>query len=395
MQVLASLRYTIPAPLQSTSRETYGYIDLGPSTLPRPPVRLYGARMWECYCLKYVKIAAHLAYRWLWSGRSRLIWGVGLSSLLSFWLVRGMDWRSLGGQFEDFPVGYCLASLGIFLLATALRAFRWQVLFVGEKVPAFRLFLVQNVGSGLNSISPVRVISEVTQYVILTLRYRMQSGLAAATLGVERVLDYVINATLLGIALLALPQSHGFTLYVVGVTVIAALSVLAVPTFIWLARRPALVRVPLLVLASSSLLEVARAKVELASSLLLTLAYWLLLGLSAWVLAYAMGLGISPLVATVVVIFTLTFASVIPSLPASVGTFEFAMYYLLKPFGVSQAAALGFGLAIHAIFFLPPILIALVELCGWALDRPQPTQGRADGASLAKRKHRGLFAPRG
>ena len=345
--------------------------------------------------MNYVKTAAHLANRWLWSGKSRLVWGIGLSSLLSFWLMRGMDWRSLGGQFEDFPVGYGLASLFIFLLATALRASRWRVLFVGGEVPVFRLFLVQNVGSGLNSLSPVRVISEVTQYVILTLRYRMNSGLAAATLGVERVLDYVINAVLLGIALLMLPQSHGFALYVLGVTAIAVLSVLALPAVIWLGRRPTLVRVPLLVLASSSLLEVARAKVELASSLLLTLVYWLLLGLSAWVLAHAMGLEISPLVATLVVIFTLTFASVIPSLPASVGTFEFAVYYLLKPFGVPQAAALGFGLAIHAIFFLPPILIALLELCGWALDRPQPTQGGADSASLDKRKHRNIFAPRG
>ena len=62
----------------------------------------------------------------------------------------------------------------MFLAATALRAYRWQVLFIGDKVPFLRLVLVQNIGIGLNSVSPVRIVSEATQFLLLTVRYRVR-----------------------------------------------------------------------------------------------------------------------------------------------------------------------------------------------------------------------------
>ena len=91
--------------------------------------------------------------------------------------------------------------------------------------------------------------------------------------------------------------------------------------------------------------------------------------MSAWVLAYGMGIEISLLLATLLVIGTLTFVAVVPSLPASVGTFEFAVYYLLTAFGIGPVEALGYALVIHAIIFIPPILIALVVLVSWPLKR--------------------------
>lgn len=80
-----------------------------------------------------------------------------------------------------------------------------------------------------------------------------------------------------------------------------------------------------------------------------------------------MGIDISLLVATLLVIGTLTFAALIPSLPASVGTFEFAVYYFLATIGVSSGEALGFALVIHAILFLLPILIAVLVSGSWTL----------------------------
>ena len=124
-------------------------------------------------------------------------------------MVRDIEWGSLSSAFDDFPVVYALLSLAIFLAATALRAYRWQVLFIGDKVPFHRLVLVQNIGIGLNSISPIRIISEATQFLLLTLRYRVRGEEAAATLGVQRVMDFVIAAILLGVGLTVLPSPEG------------------------------------------------------------------------------------------------------------------------------------------------------------------------------------------
>ena len=290
-----------------------------------------------------------------------------VGAAIGFAMVRDVEWGSLSTTFRDFPIGYALLSLAVFSVATALCAYRWQVLFIGDKVSWRRLLLVQNVGIGLNSVSPLRIISEATQFLMLTLRYRVRGEVVAATLGVQRVLDFVIAAILLGVGLMVLPSLQGFAPYVIGAALVAVVSVLAIPAVIWIGSRPGLTHLQLLASTSSSLRGLVRAWVRLAWSFLLTLGYWILLGLSAWVLAHGMDIDISLLVATLLVIGTLTFVALVPSLPASVGTFEFAVFYLLTTIGVGDGEALGFALVIHAILFMPPILIAMMVFATWAI----------------------------
>ena len=302
-----------------------------------------------------------------------------VGTAIGFAVVRDVDWGSLSLAFRDFPVGYALLSLLVFSVATALRAYRWQVLFIGDKVPLHRLVLVQNIGIGLNSISPIRIVSEATQFLLLTLRYRVRGEQAAATLGVQRVLDFVIAAILLGVGLMVLPSLKGFAPFVIGAVLLALVSVLAVPVVIWFGSRPGLTHLQLLASTSSSLKGLIRARLRLTWSFLLTLGYWILLGLSAWVLAYGMNIDISLLVATLLVIGTLTFVALVPSLPASVGTFEFAVFYLLTTIGVGDGDALGFALVIHVILFMPPILIAILAFGTWAVTgRRVPSPATAD-----------------
>ncbi|MQF95014.1 MAG: flippase-like domain-containing protein [SAR202 cluster bacterium] len=337
--------------------------------------------------------AARILRQSLFHPKLRLFLGLAIAVVIGLVMVKDMEWGSLSGAFDDFPVWYGLLSLAVFSAATALRAYRWQVLFIGDKIPLHRLLLVQNAGIGLNSISPIRIVSEATQFLLLTLRYRARSEEVAATLGVQRVLDFVIGAILLGVGLMVLPSLKGFTQYVIGAAVLALVSVVAVPVVIWIGSRPGLTNLQLLASTSSSLKSLIRAWVRLSWSFALTLGYWVLLGLSAWVLAYGMEIDISLLVATLLVIGTLTFVALVPSLPASVGTFEFAVFYLLTTIGVGDGEALGYALVIHAILFMPPILITIMVFATWAItgknDRvsveseppvvvPVPAQSEAD-----------------
>ena len=312
-----------------------------------------------------------LAKRWLWDTKARLIFGVGISLVLGWLSVRGMEWGLVIDQFQDFPIGWAIASLLIVVAASIVRAYRWQVLFIRDRVPLVRLFLVQNAGLGLNNLVPIRVASEGAQFAILTLRYRVDGGVALATLGVERVLDLVVTAALLMAGLTLLPSKGDFIPYVVGAFVIAILSLLLIPILIWASKKPMVRRIPILVSTTSSLVEMLKAKGSLAYSLLITLVSWVLIGISAWVLAYGIGVDITPFVATLAVLGTLYFVTSLPALPAAAGTFEFAMVYVLKFFGVSQALAFSYSVVVHAVLFLPPIIVAIIYLSAIGIRSPR------------------------
>ena len=200
-------------------------------------------------------------------------------------MSRDIEWRTVTTQLNHLSLVYTLISLSLFSLAMALRVFRWQVLFLGEKLPFHRLLLIQNAGIGLNSLSPVRIFGEAAQFLLLTIRYRVKREVAVATLGLQRVLDFVIGGLLLGVGLVFVPALQAFTIYILGSIAIAVLSLLAVLLVICSKGIPGLNRVPLLVSTAGSLRHLMGARSKLASSLGLTLGYWLLLGLSAWVLA--------------------------------------------------------------------------------------------------------------
>lgn len=317
--------------------------------------------------------------RWVWDTQARILIGVAISLVLGWLAIRGVEWGLVSDQFQDFPVVWALASLALIVSASAVRARRWQALFLDQKVPLLRLFLVQNAGIGLNNVAPVRVVGEGTQFALLTLRYGVRSGTALATIGMEKIQDMVVTAALLMAGLTLLPGTGEFVPYVVGAFVVAMASVLAIPCFIWIIRRKPLRRLPVLAPTASFLMEMARAKRMLAYSFFLSLAYWLMVGICAWVLAHGMGLGITPFEATLAVLGTLYFTTALPALPAAAGTFEFAVVYALKLFDVPQSTAFSYGVVLHAVLFLPPTIIAAFVLPG-AVLKHRGSLPAADGS---------------
>jgi hypothetical protein len=312
-----------------------------------------------------------LARRWLWSTPGRLLLGVVFSLGLGWLAIRGMDWQMVGRQFQDFPIYYAIASLAFFVLVCLLRAYRWKVLFMKERVPLLRLYIVQNAGIGLNNVSPVRVVSEAAQFAILTLRYKMKGGLALATLGMERVLDFVATTLLLLALMVLIPRRETFLPYLAAASIITLGAVGMVRVIAWSSGRQFVRRTPFLLSFATWVAALERARGTLAYSLFLTLLYWVLVGLCAWILAYGMELGVSPMVVILAMLGSLFFATALPGLPGAVGNFEFAIVYVLGFFGVARAEAFSFAVVLHAILFLPPLAFAIAFLMttGFTLAR--------------------------
>ena len=93
----------------------------------------------------------------------RFALGVAVSAVLTWAVVRGLDWGTVGASLEGISPSLLFLSLIIFLSASCLRAVRWHFLFLNGEVSTQRLFVVQNVELGLNNIVPFRCAASSSQ----------------------------------------------------------------------------------------------------------------------------------------------------------------------------------------------------------------------------------------
>ena len=292
--------------------------------------------------------------------------GIAASIVLGWLVIRGLDWGDVIDSFQGVSVPLVALAFVVFILASGLRAIRWQMLFTEKRVSTMRLFIVQNEGIGLNNLVPVRIASELAQLTVLSLRDGVRVSTAVATLGMERVLDLVASASILAVTFFGLafffeePEMEVFTPVIVGLLIVSVAAVLVVPVLAWGGSGAAVVlkRLPfladMLTSLSQALKDLGRSPGRLASASALTLLYWILVGITAWLVAQAVDVQISPVVATLVILGSIFFATSVPGAPSAIGTFEFAVVGVLRILGLvnedNEAAAFGFAVITHAVF---------------------------------------------
>jgi uncharacterized protein (TIRG00374 family) len=220
-------------------------------------------------------------------------------------------------------------------------------------------------------------MGEVARAYLLSRWCRIPYGATIASLVVERVLDGLSLAVLLLIALAFVPSAPG---YLLAVGVIAACGFLAgavmlavaawrasflitVATFI--ARfLPTRVAAPLLRLAENFAhsLALVHDPLRLVRLLGLSLLAWCFeLGLF-YVLLISFGLAASyPL--ALLVGSSANFATLVPSSPGYVGTFDGALIGVLQSVaGVATGAAAAYDVVVHATLFLPVVVVGTLVL---------------------------------
>jgi uncharacterized membrane protein YbhN (UPF0104 family) len=93
---------------------------------------------------------------------------------------------------------------------------------------------------------------------------------------------------------------------------------------------------------------------------------WLVLGLGFWLVVLASGLDLRPLSGLLVVI-AIGLAMILPSSPAALGVFEGATVVVLGLYGIDDSQALAYALVLHALTFLPFLVLAPFVLGGTAV----------------------------
>ncbi|HEX8968351.1 MAG TPA: lysylphosphatidylglycerol synthase transmembrane domain-containing protein [Chloroflexota bacterium] len=311
--------------------------------------------------------------------------------------VRG-EADQLGAALGAADWRLILPAIGLYFLGVWLRSARWGLLLPEHHLDTPTLFQALVVGFTINNLLPLRM-GEVARAYLLSRWRRVPYGATIASLVVERVLDGLSLAVLLLAALSLLPAPG----YLLAAGVVAAAGFLAGAALLAVAAWRASAVIALAAFVSRPLPRQARELVvglttSFARSLALVHApgrLGRLLGLSllAWcselglffVLLVSFGLPASyPL--ALLVGSAANFATLIPSSPGYVGTFDGVLVNVLRDTaGVAAGQALAYDLVVHAALFLPVVLVGTLVL--WrshvSLDqithatRPAPEAGLA------------------
>lgn len=277
-----------------------------------------------------------------WLTLRNVAWGHTLESVI------GMDWRVLA------------LALGAVLLAALLESYRWKLLLPHERVSLARLFFVRNVGRGLNNVSPLRVFGEVAETAMLGYGNSISPAKVVSSLVISRLLDLAVTVTLVGVGLIVLPQLAGFrpvvlSLWGIGLAGLVGLVVLGER----LHRMPLVRQLRGVTAVLRAIGALGNRRRVLLGCALLTATTWMSIGTASWLVAHAAGVDLPFWLMCMVIVAVTFFSSTTPAPPAAVGVYEFGAISTLGLFAVDPGIALTFALVIHAVLFLPSILIAM------------------------------------
>ncbi|MCI0438586.1 MAG: flippase-like domain-containing protein [Chloroflexi bacterium] len=299
--------------------------------------------------------------RWLIVGYAAIAVTLGL--LLGWFALNSASFGELGSALANANIALIFLAWLAVTGAGYLRGVRWRLILVNPRTTAVRLFLVEQTGTALDTFSPIRVLDEIVEIGILTVRDGIEFGRVVATLAAQRTFEFATTIVLLGTGTLLLPQFRSFWPYLLAGFAFGALSIVLLFSVGPIVDRvPLLKKIPIAPQFASAvdLMKTDRRRSLLAFSISIEQAA--LIGVSGWLIARATGIEIGILSMITISLGIMFFSSTVPGLPMALGTFEFATVSLLGLWDVPPHRALAFAVLFRAILFVPPIFFALFFL---------------------------------
>lgn len=324
------------------------------------------------------------------------MFGLVLFGLFLYWSQD--PWKMVETMLQANPV-YILPAVAVYFVGIWLRAARWRLLMSPfAAVRTERLFRVILIGFAVNNVLPLR-LGELVRTFLLRQSHGVPIASSLATVLIERLLDVFVLCGILTIVLLT-GQPRGWLLPAAGTAatitaagVVGLLVVLVVPRRllerlfalgVGIARRVhrRLGNLAESVVDGLRVLEDGRAVLAIVPLSILCwaaeLGLYYFLALSLNVHAGPLGLAAGMVIANL--------ATVLPSPPGYVGTFDIALQgTLTESFGVPDVTAGAFTLLTHAVLLVPVVVAGLVLLSwedlsfrGLARGRVESREGETD-----------------
>lgn len=296
-----------------------------------------------------------------------------LVTALALWLsFKGIDWAELGESFRQVNLFWVALAVVNTLVSVYALGFRWKILLRSEgSVPLGGLFRINILSQCANIIIPAR-LGEILRVYLASKQYKISAAHVTGTVVIEKALDFFVFVALW----IIVPPLFAIQEELKGYKLALLICVLTIGIIVFFVRKresilkwgktfsrilPYRLRDRFLGFFDKSI----RAFGQLKSPKTLTrLFLWTLVFvggqiLSIYFLFRAFGLSLSIWVALFVLLATQV-GTVTPSAPGKVGVFEYAVILSLAIFGVNKNVALSYGLLLHAVAYLPKILLGLV-----------------------------------
>jgi uncharacterized protein (TIRG00374 family) len=305
--------------------------------------------------------------------RITLAVAVVLAVVLLYLAFRGIDMAELGKTLTGARLGPLGIAMVLSSAALWLRGVRWRVLLnSGEALPVGTVFWANSLCYLGNNVLPARM-GEFMRVEALKRRHDISRSYLLATALIERVMDAGVLVLFTSAALLTISGLPDW-LHTASKT-FSVLSGLGILTLFLLPHAQAqteqlLIRIPKLSGVASRFLDGLRSLHSWSRSglfFILTLVIWPLDSYTGVLVAQSIGLDL-PLQTSMVVLAALGLSSAIPSTPANVGVFQFVAVNVMKPFGITNSAALAWILLYQAVNFICQTVFGLIGMA--VLSKP-------------------------
>jgi uncharacterized protein (TIRG00374 family) len=312
------------------------------------------------------------------SGRSRLLINaltVAVTVVFSYIALSGIDLSEVWHALRSSDYLWLIPALVAFGLGNAARGLRWRSLFApGRRPPPGPVLNATMIGYFYNSILPARA-GEAARVLVLNQRTSTPAVEIVGTVVIERLYDVIAILVIFFAAEPWLPHVSWFGAAALAAIVLAALIVAAVIVLAVYGDRP--LRLLLRPFGRFSLFSGERLERTIdelnhglsglrhgtvaLEAFLWTVLAWMLTALCAYFVSFAFHLHL-PFACGVLVVVAVGLSMILPSPPGAIGVFEGAALIALKAYGVPHSEALPYALVLHAVNFVPYLIVGALLL---------------------------------
>jgi hypothetical protein len=305
--------------------------------------------------------------------RSRLLINlvtVAVTVAFSYVALSDIKFDEVWSALRSSDYWWLIPALVAFGVGNVARALRWRSLFApGRRPPPGPTLDAMMIGYFYNNIMPARA-GEAARVVVLTQRSSVPPVETVGTVVVERLYDVIAILAIFFVAQPWLPHVSWFkAAAIAAITLALTIASIAAVLVIYGDRPLRLLLRPLVRLSLFSGERLETTVVELAHGLsglrnrqvaieafLWTIAAWMLTALCAYFVSVAFHLHL-PFACGVLVAVAVGLSMILPSPPAAIGVFEGAAILALKAYGLPKSTILPYALVLHAVNFVPFVLI--------------------------------------
>jgi glycosyltransferase 2 family protein len=289
---------------------------------------------------------------------------------------------------DGAAIAWLLGGVGLYALATLVRAERWHQILELTGVRARRrdIYALTTVGYMGNNVLPARA-GEALRVVLLSQRCGASKRTVVGSIVAERALDVVALLAIFVLTVYGVLSSKVLpTDRPILVAGIGVLLLLAAALAVWVLRRHHVferARDWLRPLADAPRALLSKPGVGLLAG---TFVLWSLEASVYWTVARAIDMEISTTGALYLVALT-NFVAALPAAPGSIGTFDAAVLFGARSLDATKSAALSYVILLRFVLYVPITIVGLVVLVtrygGWSRLRAATREGARLEASRA------------